>query len=116
VISGEAGEAGEAGERGEAATRPAEWGAAASDFLCGTRRERTKGGERTRGDGSGGLPSLRGRAEIFSGARALSFRDEVDRAEQRSSIRASLLGRAIRPFSYALASVEIDRAGLTNTG
>jgi hypothetical protein len=75
VVSGEAREA---GEQGEAATWPVEWGVAAWRFSLQGRDEKRTRGKRTRGDGSRGLPSLRGRAEIFLGARALSFWDEVD--------------------------------------
>jgi hypothetical protein len=38
----------------------------------------------------------------FSEAAGVCFRGELARDEQRSSIRASLLGRALGPFSYQL--------------
>jgi hypothetical protein len=102
------------GRQGRRASRRP-WRRTEGDF-SGTRPGRWARGERGRGDGSWGLPSQRGRAEIFSGARALSFRGGLVRAQQRSSIRPSLLGRALSLFSYPLSRVEVGRAELTNRG
>ena len=54
------------------------------------------------GDGSLVYPSRAGRAEIFSEAAGVCFRGELAQDEQRRPIRASLVGRALGPFSYQL--------------